>query len=95
MTEDLNQPNESKKTELCDSCAAIQRNWRRAPGHAELVQGDNRQEKRGGHMVTITSGTMRTTRPSSARVGRWWGDRRRQAVDNPLHESTSQTPVPH
>lgn len=55
MTDDLNQPSELKKTELCDSCAGIQRNWRRAPGHPELVQGNNRQEKRGGHVVTITS----------------------------------------
>jgi len=54
MTQDLNRQNELKKMELCDSCAGIQRNWRRAPGHPELVQGDNRQEKRGGHQVTIT-----------------------------------------
>jgi hypothetical protein len=30
MTQDLNQPNELKKTAPCDSCAGIQRNWRRA-----------------------------------------------------------------
>ena len=23
---------------MCDACAGIQRNWRKAPGHAELVQ---------------------------------------------------------
>ncbi|MPN24128.1 hypothetical protein SDC9_171522 [bioreactor metagenome] len=23
---------------LCDACAGIQRNWRKAPGHAELMQ---------------------------------------------------------
>ncbi len=39
MTDDLNRQNELKKMELCNSCAGIQRNWRRAPGHAELVQG--------------------------------------------------------
>ena len=55
MTQDLNQQNELKKTELCDSCAGIQRNWRRAPGHAELVQGDNRKEPRSHGQVTITS----------------------------------------
>ena len=44
MTQDLNQQNELKKTELCDSCAGIQRNWRRAPGHAELVPGAARPE---------------------------------------------------
>ena len=55
MTQDLNQPNELKKTTLCDACAGIQRNWRRAPGHAELVQGDNRKEPRSHGQVTITS----------------------------------------
>lgn len=54
MTEDLNRKNELKKMELCESCAGIQRNWRKAPGHPELVQGDNRQEKRGNHLATIT-----------------------------------------
>lgn len=55
MTEDLNRQNELKKMELCDACAGIQRNWRRAPGHVELVQGGNRQEKRRSGLVTITS----------------------------------------
>ena len=63
MTEDTNRQSELKKMELCEPCSGIQRNWRRAPGHAELVQGANRQEdlrdnrysnvKRG--LVTITS----------------------------------------
>jgi hypothetical protein len=55
---DPNRQQELKKMALCDSCAGIQRNWRRAPGHAELVQGGNRQEQRNGRgagMVTITS----------------------------------------
>ena len=55
MTQDLNQANELKETALCDSCAAVQRNWRRAPGHAELVQGVNRKEARAHGQVTITS----------------------------------------
>ncbi|CDS53006.1 hypothetical protein [Polaromonas sp. CG9_12] len=55
MTEDLNRKNELKKMALCDSCAGIQRNWRKAPGHPELVQGGNRQEKRGASLVTLTS----------------------------------------
>jgi len=54
MTQDLNQPNELKKTQLCDSCAGIQRNWRGAPGHAELMQGVNRKEPRSHGQVTIT-----------------------------------------
>ncbi len=29
---------DQKKMELCEPCTGIQRNWRRAPGHAELVQ---------------------------------------------------------
>lgn len=54
MTQDPNRQNELKKMELCDSCASVQRNWRKAPGHPELVQGDNRQERRGGHFATVT-----------------------------------------
>ena len=55
MTQDPNRQNELKKMELCHSCASIQRNWRHAPGHAELVQGGNRPEKRGRDHVNITS----------------------------------------
>ncbi|MDB5869616.1 MAG: hypothetical protein JWP96_1948 [Polaromonas sp.] len=55
MTQDPNRQNELKKMELCESCAGIQRNWRRAPGHAELLQGGHRQEKRSHGLVTITS----------------------------------------
>ena len=47
--------NELKKMALCEPCAGVQRNWRKAPGHAELVQGNNRQEKRGGALVTVTA----------------------------------------
>ena len=54
MTEDLNRQSELKKMDLCDACAGIQRNWRRAPGHAELLQGQNHQDKRGPTLVTIT-----------------------------------------
>ncbi len=39
---------------LCDACNGIQRNWRRAPGHPELVQGENHPEKRGRAVVSIT-----------------------------------------
>ncbi len=42
------------QTGLCDSCAGIQRNWRGAPGHAELMQGVNRKEPRSHGQVTIT-----------------------------------------
>jgi hypothetical protein len=54
MTDDLNRKKELEKMELCESCAGIQRNWRRAPGHAELEQGEHRQEKRPHGLVTIT-----------------------------------------
>jgi hypothetical protein len=54
MTHNLNSTNESKDEGLCDPCAGIQRNWRRAPGHAELVQGANRKPERGNGQVTIT-----------------------------------------
>ena len=55
MTKDLAREKELKKMELCDACAGIQRNWRRAPGHPELVQRGNRKESRGGgNEVTVT-----------------------------------------
>ncbi|MGB4060184.1 MAG: hypothetical protein WBK26_08205 [Burkholderiaceae bacterium] len=38
----------------CEPCAGVQLNWRRAPGHAELVQGSNRKEERDGRQVTVT-----------------------------------------
>ncbi len=54
MTQDPTQNTESDALALCESCAGIQRNWRRAPGHAELVQGLNRKEPRAHGQVTIT-----------------------------------------
>ena len=54
MTKDLARQNELKPMALCEPCQGIQRNWRRAPGHAELVQGENRKEERDGHVVTVT-----------------------------------------
>jgi hypothetical protein len=42
------------QTPLCEPCAGIQQNWRRAPGHAELVQGNNRKVDRGQGQATIT-----------------------------------------
>ena len=41
-------------TVLCEPCSGIQQNWRRAPGHAELVQGSNRKVDRGQGQATIT-----------------------------------------
>ena len=63
MTDDTQRTSKPKKMELCEPCSGIQRNWRRAPGHAELVQGGNRQEdlresrysQAKGSVVTITS----------------------------------------
>lgn len=55
MTKELARQSELKKMELCDGCTGIQRNWRRAPGHPELVQGGNRKEDRKHGQVTITS----------------------------------------
>jgi hypothetical protein len=51
---DLSRKKELTKMALCDSCAGIQRNWRRAPGHAELVQGAPHHEKRSHGLVAIT-----------------------------------------
>ena len=55
MTKDLARQSELKKMELCESCAGIQRNWRRAPGHPELVQRGNRKEEHNHGLVTVTS----------------------------------------
>ena len=49
-----------QKMVLCEPCTGIQRNWRRAPGHALLVQTASRKELRdgdngGSHSVNITS----------------------------------------
>ena len=46
MTKELARQRELNPMELCDACKGIQRNWRRAPGHAELVQRGNRKEDR-------------------------------------------------
>jgi hypothetical protein len=94
VTQDLNQPNESKKAELCDSCAGIQRNWRRARGHAELVQGDNRQEMRGGHQVTITRyrcercGTAWDYENDKAKLRAGWS-----VVGRPASPGSAQSPA--
>lgn len=44
----------SNTAQMCDSCAGVQQNWRRAPGHPELVQGNNRKEPRPHGTVTVT-----------------------------------------
>ncbi|MES2977712.1 MAG: hypothetical protein V4731_04755 [Pseudomonadota bacterium] len=54
MNNDQNASRNSPAPALCDSCAGIQRNWRKAKGHAELLQGNNRTEQRGRTPVTIT-----------------------------------------
>ncbi len=54
MTQETPPSTEAAKRELCDGCAGIQRNWRKAPGHPELVQGENRQEKRRQGLVSVT-----------------------------------------
>jgi hypothetical protein len=54
MSDNQNPSNESKTPALCEPCSGVQRNWRRAPGHAELVQGVNRKEPRAHGQVTVT-----------------------------------------
>jgi len=39
---------------LCEPCAGIQRHWRKAPGHAELVQGTHQREDRGNGQASFT-----------------------------------------
>jgi hypothetical protein len=76
MTEDLhrqNRENELKKMTLCEPCMGIQRNWRRAPGHAELEQGSNRQEDRRVDRYSNHKHSLVTiTRYSCARCGTAW-----------------------
>jgi hypothetical protein len=55
MSNEFTSRSELKKMTLCEPCSGIQRNWRRAPGHAELVQGANRKEQRDAAQVTVTS----------------------------------------
>ncbi len=40
--------------DLCEPCAGIQRHWRKAPGHAELVQGTHSREDRGNGQASFT-----------------------------------------
>lgn len=56
MTKDLARQNELKPMALCEPCQGIQRNWRKAPGHPELLQRGSRREERdgGAHVVTFT-----------------------------------------
>jgi hypothetical protein len=54
MSDNQKSSNESKNPGLCEPCSGVQRNWRRAPGHAELVQGANRKEPRAHGQVTVT-----------------------------------------
>jgi hypothetical protein len=55
MTDAPKSPADPQKIVLCESCAGIQRNWRKAPGHPELVQGNNRHETRRHGLIAITS----------------------------------------
>ena len=54
MTDKYKAAAEAREAALCEPCRGIQRNWRRAPGHAELVQSQNWKEERDGKPVTIT-----------------------------------------
>jgi len=65
MSKELARQRELNPMELCESCKGIQRNWRKAPGHAELVQRGNRKEDR-------KSGTVVITRYQCDRCGTAW-----------------------
>lgn len=54
MTQARSSTPDQTSAPLCASCAGIQRNWRRAPGHAELQQHGNRKEERASGLVTVT-----------------------------------------
>jgi hypothetical protein len=55
MSSPNNRPTDVSPRALCEPCAGIQQHWRRAPGHAELVQGTNRKVQREAGQVTLTS----------------------------------------
>ena len=54
MTQDATPKSDLNPMQLCDSCAGIQRNWRRARGHPELIQGTHRTEAHKHGQVVIT-----------------------------------------
>jgi len=54
MTTETQAATPSEPSALCESCQGIQRNWRGAPGHAELQQGNHRKELHGTVQVTVT-----------------------------------------
>jgi hypothetical protein len=54
MTENTTPQPAAAASTLCESCAGVQQNWRRAKGHPELVQGTNRMVAHRHGSVTIT-----------------------------------------
>lgn len=54
MTQDTTPTDTPKLAEMCDACAGIQQNWRKAKGHPELIQGTHRNVAHRHGSVTIT-----------------------------------------
>jgi len=54
MTQESNSPAPEQPTGMCESCAGIQQNWRKAKGHPELMQGTHRNVAHRHGSVTIT-----------------------------------------
>ena len=54
MIEDTIPLTTAKPSTLCESCAGVQQNWRRAKGHPELIQGTHRAVAHRHGSVTIT-----------------------------------------
>ena len=67
LTKDIVRQNDLKPMALCDACLGIQRNWRKAPGHPELVQRGNRKEDRPTGTDTIIR--KRQEQPAGRLVG--------------------------
>ena len=66
MNQDQTSPAEaSKAPQLCEPCAGIQQNWRKAKGHPELMQGTNRS-------VAHKHGSVTHTRYRCERCGTIW-----------------------
>jgi hypothetical protein len=54
MTTNAQAPQKPNSPALCEPCSGIQRHWRKAPGHAELVQGTHQREDRGNGQASFT-----------------------------------------
>ena len=58
-------PIEKAPADMCEACAGVQQNWRKAKGHPELMQGTHR-------MVAHKHGSVTITKYRCERCGTVW-----------------------